>query len=74
MDNSNEVGMDFVRRKKRILAAALDEIFTKDLCEYIKSDKWKNISELDKYVDNKLHEFDSTLEEFRKYYDEQLYS
>lgn len=70
MGNCNENDNEFIKRKKRILVEALDEIFTKDLCEYIKSDKWKNISELDKHIDDKLHEFDSTIEEIRKYYDD----
>ncbi len=65
---------DWIKNKRGLLIKVLKASLEERVYDYINSDQWKSVEELDAWVDGQLRQFEDTKDAIVDFYDEKMYS
>lgn len=71
MDEENR---EFNERKMKLLLNLTGLVFEEQAIEFLKSNEWSSIEELDAWFDKNMTMYDGLRRSIRKFYDDKIYS
>lgn len=75
MDRENEEYKIFIERQKRaLLCTLMQEKFEERVMDYIESDKYESMEELDSWIDSAIRTYFDEIDTIKDYYDNKLKS
>lgn len=73
MDKENEDYKIFIeKQKKALLCTLMQEKFEERVMEYIESDKYESMEELDTWIDSAIRTYFDEIDTIKDYYDSKL--
>lgn len=73
MDKENEDYKIFIEKQKRaLLCTLMQEKFEERVMEYIESDKYESMEELDAWIDSAIRTYFDEIDTIKDYYDSKL--
>ena len=75
MDKENEEYKIFIEKQKRaLLCTLMQEKFEERVMEFIESEKYESMEELDAWIDNAIRTYFNEIDTIKDYYDSKLKS
>lgn len=71
MDEENR---EFNERKMKLLLNLTGLVFEEQAIEFLKSNEWSSVEELDAWFDKNMKMYDGLRRSIRKFYDDKIYS